>query len=72
MGRADNRMCRQWDVQTIGCADSGTTERAMSGQKGQCDKSKANVTTERATRATGPRAQWAIPFPHLLRERDRK
>ena len=24
------------------------------------------------TRATGPRAQWAIPFPHLLRERDRK
>ena len=21
------------------------------------------------TRATGPRAQWAIPFPHLLRER---
>ena len=23
------------------------------------------------TRATGPRAQWAIPFPHLLRERTR-
>ena len=24
------------------------------------------------TRATGPRAQWAIPFPHFLRERDKK
>ena len=32
----------------------------------------SNYTYNNNTRATGPRAQWAIPFPHLLRERDKK
>ena len=36
------------------------------------DKAACKTVIVIVTRATGPRAQWAIPFPHLLRERDRK